>query len=1288
MTGWQLGAHDFKGSERFEVIRRIGEGGMGVVYQAYDRERRTEVALKILLRMSPGAIYRIKREFRALADVNHPNLVTLHELVMSGEHWFFTMELVEGVNFLQYVRPGLLSEARTEDNTVPTLVDGLPVTRTLPDGELGTDQLDLLTQVAVGETHAGALPPLDYDRLRHALKELAEGLVALHDTGKLHRDIKPSNVMVTPRGRIVLLDFGLATDVDEDSLAQSAMGSVVGTVAYMAPEQAAGEGVGPASDWYATGTMLYQALTGRLPFTGTLYKVIFEKQQKDPQTVLELNPGAPKDLAELCQSLIQRDPKARPSGREILDKLGGLPPALATPALAFAVPDLSPQFVGREEHLAMLEEAFEAGSEGKTIIVHVRGTSGIGKTALVRRFLEHLDETGRAHVFAGRCYERELVPYKALDNLIDGMSRHLRKVPFLEVEAMLPEGIEALSRLFPVLNRVDAVHHRSASAKEALDPIQIRARAFAAFRELLRAIGKKKPVVLCLDDLQWGDADSARLIEELLRQPGAPPLTLIAVYRTEDRDASELVRVLRMTPDHPDAEVRDLLVGPLDPDASRRLARAIIDKMGARERSRPQTASGRFSVPVSIDERAEEILREAQGSPLFIYELAVHAQHSESSDVNLAVPLDDADTSESISLREVLRARLSHLPTAARELLEIVAVAGRPLRLEVANRAANLDAKERSVAALLTSHHLARTRNANGVDEIEAYHDRIRSTVVDTMDATTLRHRRRALARTLADDQRAAPEELVLALQEAGQNDAAAAAAKEAADRSLGATAFYQAASLYGLALDLSSDSEDRWDLRAKWADALAQAGRGDEAAEAYLKAAGRAPKDRRIDLLRRAAEQFLRFGLATRGIAILKDVLLSHGMEYPERNEDAYQTLRVIRSRLLLRGLSFRERDPDEIPPGTLERVDACWSAGVGLTMVDVIRSSIFISSFLYLALDAGDANRVARALAMELGLLTSQGDKSPNRVKRVLTALGALASRIEDPYVQGFAGLGEAFAAWHAGQWAECAEKSTRADSMLRERCTGVDWELDTATTFRLWSDSYRGSFDGLRERLDALVQDAKTRRDLYAATLLRMSANATVIWLADDDPAAVKRNLEEATSESAQAGFHLQHYWELSSRVQLDLYSGDGERAWRRIQQHWRQLEESMFMRVQVIRVEARFLRARCALAAADLKAAKHDAHSLEKEATPYAVAMGHIVRARTVEKSGGFSEAASLYDRAAKAFLAADMAVHGLVAHRRRAKLIPNDGKAIQKEVDRRLQDRHIKNPRVFASMILP
>jgi serine/threonine protein kinase len=1299
MTAWKLGAHDFKGNERFEVRRRIGEGGMGIVYEAFDRERQTEVALKILLRVSPGAIYRIKKEFRALADVNHPNLVTLFELVSSGEHWFFTMELVEGVSFLQYVRPGLVSEAKTVDETQPTVGDAFLMTRTMPDAEgwpKPDAAADLLSKVAMGESEASELPAIDTDRLRHALKELAEGLVALHDAGKLHRDIKPSNVVVTPRGRIVLLDFGLATDVDEDSLAQSALGSVVGTIGYMAPEQASGGHVTPASDWYAVGSMLYQALTGRLPFTGSLYQVVFDKQGKDPVHVHQLDTSAPGDLADLAMRLLSRDPNARPTGREILEKLGGLPPALATPALAFALPELSPQFVGREEHLAHLEDAFSASADA-SVIVHVRGSSGMGKTALVRHFLEALEAAGRASVFAGRCYERELVPYKALDNLVDGMSRHLRRTGHDEVASILPDGIEALARLFPVLNRVDAIHHRSAQTKATPDPVQVRSKAFTAFRELLRNLGRKRPVVLCLDDLQWGDADSASLIEEVIRQPEAPPLMLIAVYRSEDRDTSELLRVLRMPHDHPRTEVRDLLVGPLDPAAAKALARSIIGRL---ESSRLDRSEERLLeiVPRDVDllDRAEEIVRESQGSPLFIYELAVHAQQTDSAEMRPVAPQEEADTSQSIKLEEMLRYRLNHLPAAARELLEIVAVAGRPLRVDVANMAAGIDPKDRSGAALLSSNHLARTRSANGVDEIESYHDRIRSAVVHTIEPSLARHRRRALAHALVNDTNASPEELVLALREAGEHDRAAEAASLAAERSLDATAFYQAASLYGLALDLSSDSEGRWDLRAKWADALAQAGRGEEAGESYLSASARAPKERRIDLLRRAAEQFLRFGMTGRGIEILRDVLTLIGMEYPKTSEEAYQAVRLIRSRLLLRGLSYRERDPKEIPTGILERADVCWSAGVGLTMVDVLRSSIFASAFLHHALDAGDPHRIARALAMELALLTGQGDKSPNRTKRVLSTLGELANRIDDPYIAGFAALGECFAAWHSGRWADTAIHGQKAESLLRERCAGVDWEIDTAATFRLWAESYRGSFTGMRELLDQRLRDARTRKNLYAASVLTMSANATVIWLADNDVATARDRLEEARGASAQAGFHLQHFWELSSRVLFDLYTGDGMRAWKRISRHWERLDESMFTRVQVIRAEARFLRARCALAAAKhdpsptpyLEAARQDASALEGEGVPYSIGFGQIIRARVVHLMGLLSEASAHYERAARTFAEADMTVHALAAQRRRAKLVPHDGRAIIMEVDKRMRERGVANPEAMASLLVP
>ena len=154
----------FAGTERFRVIRRLGAGGMGVVYEVDDRLRGEPVALKTLHRDGAADLYRLKREFRTLADVTHPNLVCLYELFVQDDRSFFTMELVDGVSFVDHAR--------------------------------GLDGAGLFV-----------------DRLMPALRQLVDGVAALHRQGKLHRDIKPTNVLVTRGGRVVILDFGLTAEV-------------------------------------------------------------------------------------------------------------------------------------------------------------------------------------------------------------------------------------------------------------------------------------------------------------------------------------------------------------------------------------------------------------------------------------------------------------------------------------------------------------------------------------------------------------------------------------------------------------------------------------------------------------------------------------------------------------------------------------------------------------------------------------------------------------------------------------------------------------------------------------------------------------------------------------------------------------------------------------------------------------------------------------------------------------------------------------------------------------------
>ena len=362
---------DFAGTERFERIRRLGAGGMGVVYEVLDRVRGDVVALKTLRRVSAADLYRLKREFRALADVAHPNLVCLYELHVDAAHSFITMELVEGVNFVEYVRSG------------------------------------------------GAF---SRPRLVGALAQLVDGLAALHRAGKLHRDIKPSNMLVTAEGRVVILDFGLTSEVTSPS--REWEGTLLGTPAYMAPELRTNRSATDASDWYAVGATLYQALTGRVPFAASAVDGVLDKAGQDPPAPVEISSGVPEELSAICMAMLCRDPAHRLSGQEALARLGLTARASPQPARPHRG-----AFVGRTAELRGLRLALDAAGDGHRAAVCIHGVSGIGKSALIRRFLDDVTATSSVLVLAGRCYEHESVPYKALDTVIDSLSRYLASLP-------------------------------------------------------------------------------------------------------------------------------------------------------------------------------------------------------------------------------------------------------------------------------------------------------------------------------------------------------------------------------------------------------------------------------------------------------------------------------------------------------------------------------------------------------------------------------------------------------------------------------------------------------------------------------------------------------------------------------------------------------------------------------------------------------------------------------------------------------------------------------------------
>ena len=282
---------------------------------------------------------------------------------------------------------------------------------------------------------------------------------------------------------------------------------------------------------------------GEPPFAGKPARILSLKHKTEPVPRPAGGRGIPAALDSLCVKLLRANPTERPSYTEIMGLLRESCAAPRRPSLAAIAPTEHP-FVGREAELARLHDARELLHGGEPVVVLVRGASGSGKSRLVERFLGQLAESDRDVILRGRCFEQESVPFKAVDSLIDSLSRYLNRQPERLQRRWLPRDIGSLSRMFPVLERAGPI--ASAAQNLALPPVppELRRRAFGALKQLLAAIGGSHPIVLWIDDLQWGDLDSAEMLSELLRGPAPPRLLLLASYRSEYQGENPCLKAL------------------------------------------------------------------------------------------------------------------------------------------------------------------------------------------------------------------------------------------------------------------------------------------------------------------------------------------------------------------------------------------------------------------------------------------------------------------------------------------------------------------------------------------------------------------------------------------------------------------------------------------------------------------------------------------------------------------------------------------------------------------------
>ncbi len=1245
-------------SDRFDVVRCLGEGANGVVYDAFDRDQKCRVAVKRLARLSGDALHSFKQEFRTRQGIEHPNLVHLGELIEHKGEWFFTMELVEGQNFVRYVRDqsaslrSAMSARPRADGAIDAWTSPSRATSSPPPGST-EDLSDVFIH-----------------RVRHVTIQLVRGLMALHAAGKVHRDVKPSNVLVTRTGRLVLLDFGLVKDLQQEDIGE--VPDMAGSVQYMSPEQAAALPVGFEADFYGVGGVLYEALTGQPPFTGSVWDVMVAKRKQPPPPPRSIVQTIPAEMDQLCSDLLQVNPKARPRAEQILAILEDSTFSIHVNPRPKNSSSPGSLWVGRDKELTELHNAFQTCVERQeTVAVLVEGESGLGKTALAHRFVGNLRAIHKGVVvLAGRCYERESVPFKAMDGVVDALCRFLKGIRPEEVTAILPHRAALLAEAFPVLQRVSALEQTARARDDRqLEPQELRSRMFRAMRELLARLGDRQALVLLVDDLQWADADSMALLDEVLRPPEAPSLLLIATARSGIRASGR--NALRGNRVFPCNDFRHIVLQRLEPKDAEQLARHLVD---------------------SIDEQsvvdARVIAKEAEGHPLFIQELIRHAA------------MHGGTGTASASLDDVLRARIVELPRDTRRILELVALAGAPIATQVIEIASSMARADLSrCLATLRAANLVQTASVNAVDSVRTYHDRVREALVNGLEPKLAKERHRALALALEIHGTNDAELLALHWYEAGDFGKAILHGVKAASAAEESLAFDHAARLYRMALGWTEQaSGDPRPLRIKLANALSKAGRGGEAGDLFELAAQDAEAAKSLDLMRRAAEEHLCSGHVDKGLAAIRDVLSSVGLRLPRSSVQALFLLLFRRVLLRVRGMDFVARTENDLGPRRLRRIDACLAVAKPLSLIDTIRGAEFNSRTLLMALEYGEPTRLLRSLVVEVIHTASAGVAATARRETLLDQTWRLANSLERTDARAWAFGGSGMSAYFLGKFRQGAEDLQKSESLFREVHISEAFEASSVRLYLVTCLAHLGKLAEVERRVSQYLHEAEDRGNLYFATGLCLGM-ANLGWLIGDDVATARRIAKEASERWSYAGFHLQHWWGVQAHTHLDLFNEPGGVALELLEKRWGSLSKSMLLRVQTIRLMALHLRARCAVAAAretkgsqrlsHMHHAKNDGLKMLRDNAPWGNPLARLVLACVSLLEGSVDSAVSLLEQAALEFDECNMELYACAARFRAGQVIAGDtGQCLIDESTHAMNSLGIKSPSRWVRMLAP
>jgi tetratricopeptide (TPR) repeat protein len=599
--------------DRYQLLAELGRGGTGIVYRAHDSLLKRDVAVKVLggASLTSEAQSRLLDEARSAASINHPGIVGIYDAALSGGTAFVVMELVEG--------PSL------HDLSFPDWVDAARVGR-----------------------------------------EICAALDHAHRNSIVHRDLKPENILFTPEGRVKLVDFGLARPIASRLTAE---GSLVGSLHYIAPEQALGQPVDARTDLYSLGVILYELVAGRLPFTAqdplALVAQHIYAPVVPPRAFRNDLPAAFNDLIVQLLAKLAADRPA--SAEDVERRLAAIATLQAVEPGEGLVSQLERiargRMVGRQAELGTAAALWRQAAAGRGQVLLVSGEPGVGKTRLVREVIAQAQISG-GRVLQSEAHPEGGAPYAPILRLVrqavaDTVGLPLTSETLVELATLAPE----LRARFPSL-----------PANALLEPVAERERLCESVVALCTALAASAPLLVFIDDLHWADSGTLYVLRRLARVAARQRMLLVLTYREIELEES--------------GSLDELLYDLTREHLATRLKLARLT--GAETRQMLETLFG----GAVADELADGIFQETEGNPFFVEEvcraLVQDARVSQQAGLWQAqVAIQDLRIPQSVRL--AIQTRVARLPEDAQDALRMAAVLGREFPFDILQASVDLD---------------------------------------------------------------------------------------------------------------------------------------------------------------------------------------------------------------------------------------------------------------------------------------------------------------------------------------------------------------------------------------------------------------------------------------------------------------------------------------------------------------------------------------------------------------------------------------------------------------------